>query len=135
MTIDAQWRIKGDLLGACNCDWGCPCNFDAPPTNGTCQGVYTWHIREGRFGDVVLDGLYISVASSTTIRANTPSLPPSTIADRSSHPRNSEKATQPFWVEDQEPVGSHVTAGRTFRGGCRGSFDKLSEEIGPRGRS
>src|SRR5215471_113169 len=28
------YHIKGVLLGACNCDWGCPCNFEAPPTYG-----------------------------------------------------------------------------------------------------
>lgn len=51
------WHLKGSILGACNCDWGCPCNFDAPPTYGHCNGTYVWQIREGRFGEVKLDGL------------------------------------------------------------------------------
>ncbi len=34
------WRMSGELLSACNCDWGCPCNFDAPPTYGHCDGFY-----------------------------------------------------------------------------------------------
>jgi hypothetical protein len=51
------WTMKGSLLGACNCDWGCPCNFDAPPTYGHCEGMYTWVVREGRYGDVSLDGV------------------------------------------------------------------------------
>ena len=54
------WHIKGDILGACSCDWGCPCNYDARPTNGWCQGTYVWHIEAGRFGDVALDGLYMA---------------------------------------------------------------------------
>jgi hypothetical protein len=61
MVSGVQWRIKGDLIGACSCDWGCPCNFDARPTNGWCQGGYTWRIQEGRFGDIVLDGLHMSL--------------------------------------------------------------------------
>jgi hypothetical protein len=49
--------MEGAVLGACNCDWGCPCNFDAPPTYGHCQGMYTWVVRKGRYGDTPLDGL------------------------------------------------------------------------------
>jgi hypothetical protein len=47
--------MRGALIGACNCDWGCPCNFDAPPTYGFCDGFYTIVVREGRFDDVPLD--------------------------------------------------------------------------------
>ncbi len=51
------WNLKGSIIGACNCDWGCPCNFDAPPTYGHCHGSYVWQIQEGQFGDVHLNGL------------------------------------------------------------------------------
>jgi hypothetical protein len=50
------WRISGELLGSCNCDWGCPCNFQAPPTQGYCDGFYTIVVDRGSFGDVPLDG-------------------------------------------------------------------------------
>ena len=56
----ATWHIKGSMVGACNCDWGCPCNFDAPPTNGHCHGAYVWQVQEGQFGDVIIDGLCMS---------------------------------------------------------------------------
>jgi hypothetical protein len=55
-----KWNAKGVLIGACNCDWGCPCSFDAPPTKGMCEGGYVWQITDGRFGDVSLEGLSIS---------------------------------------------------------------------------
>ena len=61
----SKWTVKGTLIGACNCDWGCPCNFDAPPTYGWCQGTYVWHIQEGWLGDTVLDGLYMSLATES----------------------------------------------------------------------
>src|SRR5438552_12549457 len=51
----SKWRMSGSLLGECNCDWGCPCSFDAPPTHGGCRGVYTWVIDKGAYGDVKLD--------------------------------------------------------------------------------
>jgi hypothetical protein len=53
------WMLKGDALGACSCDWGCPCNFDAPPTKGWCQGGYSFHINEGNFQGTRLDGLSV----------------------------------------------------------------------------
>ena len=57
----SEWRLKGTLLIACNCDWGCPCNFNAPPSTGKCEGGWTWHVSEGSYGDVRLDGLNFSV--------------------------------------------------------------------------
>ena len=51
------WWMRGWLVGECNCDWGCPCNFDARPTHGFCDGMYSVLVREGRFGDVELDGV------------------------------------------------------------------------------
>ena len=58
--MTTKWNAKGVLIGACSCDWGCPCSFDAPPTKGWCQGGYVWHFTEGRFGDVPLAGLSMS---------------------------------------------------------------------------
>ena len=60
MASEIQWYLQGNLISACSCDWGCPCNFDARPTKGWCQGTYVWHIEDGRFGDASLDGLYMS---------------------------------------------------------------------------
>jgi hypothetical protein len=57
-----KWTMSGSLLGDCNCDWGCPCNFDVAPTYGHCEGVYTWAVREGRYGDVSLGGLVFAFA-------------------------------------------------------------------------
>ncbi|MDP7344255.1 MAG: DUF1326 domain-containing protein, partial [Alphaproteobacteria bacterium] len=52
-----DWSIKGPDFGSCNCDWGCPCQFNAPPTHGDCRGMAAMHIEEGFFGDIRLDGL------------------------------------------------------------------------------
>lgn len=64
MTTDVktEWRMKGQYLETCSCDFGCPCNFEAPPTKGYCSFVLGWHIDEGHFGDVSLDGLNIAGA-------------------------------------------------------------------------
>ncbi len=52
-----KWSYKADMINACICDWGCPCNFNAKPTNGLCEGLYTASIKTGRCGDIKLDGL------------------------------------------------------------------------------
>ena len=57
----ADWKLRGTVVVACNCDYGCPCNFNALPTNGKCEGGWTWHVEEGSFGDTSLDGLTFSV--------------------------------------------------------------------------
>jgi hypothetical protein len=56
-----SWYLNGKVVVACNCDWGCPCNFNALPTTGKCEGGWTWHVEKGAFGDVTLDGLTFSV--------------------------------------------------------------------------
>lgn len=52
-----QWMIRGVEYSNCNCDYGCPCQFNAPTTHGHCEAVGGGHIEEGYFNDVRLDGL------------------------------------------------------------------------------
>lgn len=52
-----DWSIKGPHFANCNCDYGCPCQFVALPTDGTCRAVVGWRVDEGHFGDTRLDGL------------------------------------------------------------------------------
>ena len=51
------WEIKATEFVNCNCAYGCPCQFNALPTHGHCEASGAFHIREGHFGDVKLDGL------------------------------------------------------------------------------
>ena len=52
----SRWNFDADYYTSCNCDWGCPCNFNARPTQGSCHGIGAWRIHEGRFGTTRLDG-------------------------------------------------------------------------------
>src|ERR1041384_4380780 len=52
-----KWSVEADYLQACSCDYGCPCEFEAPPSKGYCEGVGAWRITQGHYGDVKLDGL------------------------------------------------------------------------------
>jgi hypothetical protein len=49
-----DWRLTGDWWDLCNCAIGCPCNFGSDPTLGYCEGVLTWLIRGGNYGDLII---------------------------------------------------------------------------------
>ena len=52
-----DWYVEGVEFGNCNCDYGCPCQFESRPTQGNCRGFEVVRIDKGHFGDVPLDGL------------------------------------------------------------------------------
>ncbi len=53
------WHAQGDWFDVCRCNVPCPCSWAEPPDDDYCEGVLVWHIREGRYGDVQLDGLNV----------------------------------------------------------------------------
>lgn len=59
----ARWWWTADYFETCNCDYGCPCNLTMLPTDGTCQAINTWRIREGAAGNVRLGGLAVALFS------------------------------------------------------------------------
>jgi hypothetical protein len=58
-----RWQIVGDYFENCNCNVVCPCVFSsgpiftAKPTNGFCEVAFAFHVDQGKYGDVTLDGL------------------------------------------------------------------------------
>src|SRR5204862_2360104 len=62
MPSATKWHFEADYFAFCNCDWGCPCNFNARPTQGNCHGAGAWRIRRGRFGETPLDGVVFAGA-------------------------------------------------------------------------
>ena len=59
------WNIRAYYLDACNCDWGCPCQFNVKPTHGYCDGVSGIHIIDGSYGNnVKLDGFNMALVGS-----------------------------------------------------------------------
>ena len=51
------WAIEGAWFKNCNCDPGCPCDFNQAPTHGQCEGIIAMRIDNGHFGETSLDGL------------------------------------------------------------------------------
>jgi len=59
---NAKWTFTADYLETCNCAYGCPCNFTSIPTDGTCEALVAYHIRNGHYGNTPLDGMDFVVA-------------------------------------------------------------------------
>jgi hypothetical protein len=59
-----SWEIQGRQVDTCNCDAGCPCQFNSLPTRGNCEAVVGMQIDTGHFGDVKLDGVKAVVVLS-----------------------------------------------------------------------
>lgn len=55
------WRLEGDWIKNCSCAFGCPCDFNAKPTEGYCKGLVGMRINKGHFENVRLDGLSFCV--------------------------------------------------------------------------
>jgi hypothetical protein len=76
-STQVHWQVNGDYFENCNCDVVCPCVFSpgpfltARPTNGFCEVAIAFHVDQGLYGDVTLDGLNaIVMARSPGIMAD-----------------------------------------------------------------
>jgi hypothetical protein len=57
MEKPKKWNVKVEQLMSCNCNWGCPCSFNSPPTYGKCEGALAYRVVQGTYGGVTIDGL------------------------------------------------------------------------------
>jgi hypothetical protein len=56
-----DWMIEAVSFGGCNCDYGCPCQFERQPSLGHCRGFEVGRFERGHFADLRLDGLHYAV--------------------------------------------------------------------------
>ena len=59
MASYIDWQLRGPGVDLCNCAYGCPCQFNARPTYGTCEATVGYHINHGHFGETSLDDLHV----------------------------------------------------------------------------
>ena len=53
-----DWLIEGEWFKNCNCDPGCPCDFNQAPTHANCEGSVAMRIEKGHVGDIDVSGLH-----------------------------------------------------------------------------
>jgi hypothetical protein len=52
-----NWKVSGTYFESCNCYAPCSCVCLGPPSDGDCAVLIGWHVDQGAFADVSLDGL------------------------------------------------------------------------------
>ena len=70
-ATETAWQIHGEYVENCNCDVVCPCLFSprepmtSNPTEGPCEVGFGFHVDDGSFGSVSLDGLNVGLVART----------------------------------------------------------------------
>jgi hypothetical protein len=65
-TISSSpWKLEGDYFEGCNCDSICPCIFKGDPNEGNCNLTSAWHIQNGNYDKINVDGLNVVVLFHT----------------------------------------------------------------------
>ena len=57
MAGKTKWNFEAEYIQSCNCDYGCPCNFNGYPTEKHCEALVGYRIKKGSFGNTKLDGV------------------------------------------------------------------------------
>jgi hypothetical protein len=57
------YRIKAESVEACNCQHGCNCQFAGFPNEGKCEFIIGYEVKDGKFGQVSLNGVRLVVAA------------------------------------------------------------------------
>jgi hypothetical protein len=63
MASKTSYRIKAESVEACSCRHGCNCQFEGTPNEGMCDFIIGYEIKDGRVGDVSLNGVKVVVAA------------------------------------------------------------------------
>jgi hypothetical protein len=119
---DVKWTMKGREFIHCNCNYGCPCQFNALPTKGHCQAVGGFDIEEGHHGDTRLDGLRIAIVAAWpgAIHEGGGQVVP--IVDERATPEQRESLLRIMSGEDTEP-------GATFFQVFAATFEKVHDPV------
>src|SRR5712692_4861846 len=59
-----SWRLSGDYFETCSCAYVCPCvptGMTGKPTKGSCTFAFAFHVGNGSYGKLKLDGLNFAV--------------------------------------------------------------------------
>jgi len=63
MAQRTTYRVKADSIEACNCRHGCNCQFGGFPNEGKCEFIIGFEVKDGRVGDVSLNGVRAVIAA------------------------------------------------------------------------
>jgi hypothetical protein len=103
----ASWELHGVAFGNCNCNWGCPCQFNSPTTHGSCEGVLTGRVDRGHFDGTSLDGLCYAMVFQWPGEIAEGNGRQQAIIDASASPEQREGLRKILHGEDTAPGATH----------------------------
>jgi len=65
---NTNWHVNGQYFETCSCDYLCPClstNLAGQPTKGSCTVAFAFHVEQGSYGSLHLNGLNFAVVAYT----------------------------------------------------------------------
>jgi hypothetical protein len=62
-AVKTRYRVQAESIEACNCQHGCNCQFGGYPNEGKCEFIIGYDVKDGRVGNVSLNGLRAVVAA------------------------------------------------------------------------
>lgn len=98
-----EWAIHAREFANCNCDYGCPCQFNALPTHGDCKAVIGFVIDRGFHGATVLDGLKVAGIFAWPRAIHEGKGAAQIIIDRRATPQQRESLLRILTGQDTEP--------------------------------
>lgn len=101
-----NWELHGTLFANCNCDYSCPCQFNALPTSGACQAVLFGQVDNGYHGAVRLGGTRVGMVVSWpgAVHEGKGSMQP--FIDASASPEQREALVKIMAGEDTAEMGT-----------------------------
>jgi hypothetical protein len=119
---NVDWQIRGPSLTSCNCDIGCPCQFNSLPTHGDCRAAMVVQVDKGHFGEVSLDGIRfgVLVAWPGPIHEGKGEAQP--FVDESATPEQREAVLAII-------AGEHTDPGATIFNVFAATFDRIHEPV------
>ena len=110
---NATWWVKGMLFENCSCQLLCPAHisFKQICENDRCRGHWAAHVAEGRFGEVVLDGLNVVVVFEAPVRMY------------------EGDWTQTFYIDDRADGAQRDALETIFAGRAGGPWEMLGQFV------
>jgi tetratricopeptide (TPR) repeat protein len=64
VPFSADWHLKGEGAVCCPCRTPCPCRSNGTPTHAHCESTGIYHITQGHYGGISLEGFTFSEVGS-----------------------------------------------------------------------
>ena len=61
--LTAKWNLDTEYIQSCNCEYGCPCNFNGRPSHGNCEALFAYNVRRGSVNGTNLEGVKFAVGA------------------------------------------------------------------------